>query len=287
MSRIYFYLVTGICVILGGCARPVALFDVESEHSAASEVRFNNLSKDADNYKWYVNEELRSNDKQFTFWFPESGRYIVQLDASKGSQVDRYTQEIIIDAPELCHYLIKTSYGDMVIALNEETPGHLANFSELVEKGFYKGVNFHRIIQGFMIQAGETRDPRYIKRKELDDEINTSLIHHRGAVAAARMPDEMNPEKKSSGTQFYIVHGRKLTRELLMNYASEKLLDYTEDQIEKYLEVGGTPQLDGEYTVFGYLVSGFDTLDRIASVSTDVQDRPIEDVEIIDIIEIN
>ena len=189
--------------------------------------------------------------------------------------------------PYLCHFKIVTSEGDMVVALYEETILHLENFVELVEEGFYKDNVFHRVIPGFMIQAGGTKKSKYLARPEIPAEIDNRFIHHRGALAAARMPDDINPSKSSSGTQFYIVHGRPLNEDVVLNYGSEKLIDYTTDQMSQYVESGGAPQLDGEYTVFGYLVSGFEVLDRIAKVATDAKDRPIHDVKIIEIVEIN
>ena len=169
--------------------------------------------------------------------------------------------------------------------LSEETPIHLRNFTKLVEEGFYNGLIFHRVIDGFMIQGGDNKSRNSGKRlpepPEIKNEISNDLIHVRGAVAAARMPDDMNPKKKSSGSQFYIVEGRALDMQKLKRIREEKLFEYKDEQIEQYLEYGGTPQLDGEYTVFGRLLIGYDVMEKISSVDTDKYDKPEKDVRIL------
>ena len=116
----------------------------------------------------------------------------------------------------------------------------------------------------------------------IQPEINNSLYHTRGALAAARMPDEINPGKNSSSTQFYIVDGRSVDEDKLKDTESSKLINYSDEQIESYLSNGGAPQLDGEYTVFGFLVDGFDVLEAISVVKTNERDKPLEEVVILE-----
>lgn len=152
---------------------------------------------------------------------------------------------------------ISTSYGDMILLLYNQTPTHKKNFIELAEKHFYDGTTFHRVILDFMIQGGDPNSKDSITTNDgaggpgytIPAEFNTNLKHDKGALAAARMGDGMNPEKASSGSQFYIVQNKK-----------------------------GTPFLDNNYTVFGQTISGFDVIDKIAQVQVDGASRPLKDV---------
>ncbi|MBE6317732.1 MAG: peptidylprolyl isomerase [Bacteroidales bacterium] len=236
---------------------------------------------------------------------------------------------------------IKTSVGDIRIRLYGETPKHRDNFLKLVEEGFYNDVLFHRVINQFMIQTGDPNskgapagkalgsgDPGY----ELDAEIvYPRLFHKRGALAAARTGDEVNPMRRSSGSQFYIVTGKVYNagqlgqmekqlqmqqmqsifnglatqyRDSIMNMrrnrdqaglqalqeelvkkteaeAAKNPAKFTPEQIEAYSTVGGTPHLDGTYTVFGEVVSGMDVVSKIETTPTGAMDRPKEDIKII------
>ncbi len=181
------------------------------------------------------------------------------------------------------YVLIETDYGNMKVMLYNTTPVHRDNFVKLVKEGFYDDLLFHRIINGFMIQGGdpESKDAPANKRLggggpgyQLQAEIGAP--HLKGALAAARTN---NPEKKSSGSQFYIVHGRTWSDAELDNFQNQKNLVYNEEQRRIYREVGGYPPLDGEYTVFGEVVEGLDVVDKIAAVQTQPGDRPVEDVK--------
>ena len=185
--------------------------------------------------------------------------------------------------------LIKTTLGDIVIALYDETPLHRNNFIKLVNENYYDGILFHRIIQSFMIQAGDPDSKTASKEARLGGggpgytvpaEFNDNLFHKRGAVAAARMGDQMNPTKASSGSQFYIVDGRVFSTEELAMFA-QRQIHLSEKQKETYATVGGAPHLDGNYTVFGEVVEGLDIVDKIAAVAKDNLDRPLNDVKII------
>jgi peptidyl-prolyl cis-trans isomerase B (cyclophilin B) len=175
--------------------------------------------------------------------------------------------------------LISTSLGDMKAVLYAETPIHSENFIDLVRKGFYNGLTFHRVINNFMIQTGDprTRKPDNSGAKEIPDvnytlpaEFNPVLYHRMAVIAAARMDDSVNPKRESSGSQFYIVQGRKFT---------DRELDQLVDR-NIYKTIGGTPHLDYAYTVFGEVISGFDVIDKIASVPVDKNNRPINDVRL-------
>ena len=232
---------------------------------------------------------------------------------------------------------IKTTLGDVKIKLYDATPIHRDNFIKLIKTGFYDGISFHRVIKDFMIQAGdpETRTstnnklPDSLKTYTIPAEFNLKFYHKKGALAAARQGNEVNPEMRSSGTQFYIVQGVKFTDEAL-NAAEQrinnnlkqslfnKILKETKDSIRiagspksegeiqeiaslkmfkflstnkdfkfpeeqriAYRDLGGTPRLDGAYTVFGEVIEGLDVIDKIAAVPTSPGDKPISDIKII------
>lgn len=177
---------------------------------------------------------------------------------------------------------IKTDYGVMKVKLYNTTPQHRDNFLKLAEEGFYDELLFHRVIQGFMIQGGDPDSKNAPGGKRLGSggpgyQIPAEIgeFHFKGALAAAR---NNNPEKKSSGSQFYIVQGTPQTDQTLDQLVQGKGLNYTQEQRDKYKEIGGTPQLDGDYTVFGEVVKGMETVDKITVLPTDQANRPIEDV---------
>jgi len=181
--------------------------------------------------------------------------------------------------------LISTEFGDMKVKLYNSTPQHRDNFIKLAGEGFYDGTLFHRIVEGFMIQGGDpdSRDaapgvrlgmggPGY----QIPAEIGA--LHLKGALSAARTN---NPEKKSSGSQFYIVHGKPISASELAGFSQRHGRPYTEAQQQLYAELGGTPALDYNYTVFGEVIEGFDVLDAIAAVPAPPDRegaRPFEDV---------
>jgi peptidylprolyl isomerase len=240
-------------------------------------------------------------------------------------------------------FLMKTTLGDIKIKLYDSTPLHRDNFIKLISTGVYEGVSFHRVIKDFMIQAG---DPvtKPTQLKGLPDSIATYTVpaefrplyfHKKGALAAAREGNDVNPDMKSSGTQFYIVQGVKLnddelnqaeqrinnnlkqavftkllketsdsvrisgksaTDGQLQEIASMKMFQYLttnkdykipEDQRNVYRTIGGVPRLDCTYTVFGEVIEGLDVVDKIASVPTDNNDKPVTDVKILRIKIIN
>jgi cyclophilin family peptidyl-prolyl cis-trans isomerase len=180
---------------------------------------------------------------------------------------------------KMVKFIISTDYGDIKGVLYNDTPQHRDNFIKLVEDGWYNGSIFHRVINNFMIQGGQNADGRQDPGYTVPAEFNPKHYHKKGALAAARMGDQVNPAKASSGSQFYIVHGQVLNEPTLESMAQRSGMQYTEEQIKAYTTVGGTPHLDGAYTVFGQIADGFDVIDKIAAVKTAPGDRPVEDVK--------
>lgn len=233
--------------------------------------------------------------------------------------------------------LIKTTFGDIRIKLYDGTPIHRDNFIKLVNMGFYDGVSFHRIIKDFMIQAGDPATRTGLSQQQIDtlstytipSEFRKEYYHKKGAIAAAREGNEINPEMRSSGTQFYIVQGKKYTRDELkvteqrinsnikqsifskimkeiadstkllgellteseiQEQASLKMFEYLttvgefsffDEQIDTYMNSGGTPRLDATYTVFGEVTEGLEIVDMIASVETGPSDKPLNEIKIL------
>ena len=190
-----------------------------------------------------------------------------------------------------------TSEGVIEMKLYDETPAHRDNFVKLVKAHKYDSLLFHRVIKDFMIQGGDPDSKKAPRGKLLGEgdlgykvpaEFMPELHYHkRGALAAAREGDDVNPEKASSASQFYIVWGMVFTDQQL-EILRQKLVksrgrnvDITPEQVEVYTTVGGTPHLDGEYTVFGEVVKGFEVVDRIQNKRCDRNDRPLENVRIL------
>lgn len=176
---------------------------------------------------------------------------------------------------------IKTTEGTITVMLYNDTPKHRDNFIKLAKSGFYEGRIFHRVINNFMIQAGWTKDGVDDPEYKIESEIRKNHIHKRGALAAARQGDQVNPERKSSGCQFYIVQGRKYNEAQLKTFESRLNTKFTDKQIKTYTTVGGTPHLDGAYTVFGEVLTGMDVVDKIAAAKTARGNKPVEDITII------
>src|SRR5688572_6544906 len=180
-----------------------------------------------------------------------------------------------------------TSEGTIVLRLSDSTPLHRDNFLRLVKTKYYDSVLFHRVIQNFMIQAGDPNSKSAAAGVALGEggpayrvpaEFRTTLFHKKGVLAAAR---DNNPEKSSSGSQFYIVQGKKWTDETLDQLQQNRLKgrQIPAWQREVYKTVGGTPHLDQNYTVYGEVVKGIEMVDMIAAVKTAPGDRPVEDVK--------
>lgn len=200
-------------------------------------------------------------------------------------------------ADSLARVRLATTMGDITVELYNTTPQHRDNFVKLVKAGYYDGLLFHRVIRDFMIQGGDPDSRNAEPKKILGEggpgytipaEIDYPLHYHkRGSLAAAREGDDVNPELRSSGSQFYIVWGKVQTAQDIER-ANESLRDATdgefempESMAETYETTGGTPHLDGAYTVFGEVTEGLDVVKKIQGVLTDRHDRPKKDVRII------
>lgn len=168
-------------------------------------------------------------------------------------------------------------FGDIKLKLYNETPIHRDNFLKLAKAGKYDGSKFHRVIQNFMIQGGSMADEGSMQ--QLPAEIVPKYHHKYGALAAARLPDHINPDKKSSPCQFYIVQGQKYDAESLPLMEDRLGFTFSEEAKKDYMEVGGTPHLDGGYTVFGEVLEGMDVVEKIAAVKKMQADQPVEDVK--------
>lgn len=183
-----------------------------------------------------------------------------------------------------CQVAIHTSKGTMIAELSSLTPRHSDHFEELIENGYYDSLIFHRVIPGFVIQGGDAS--RSVKKngqfplalRELNPEFNAELNHYKGALAMARMPDDVNPEKRSSPDQFYVVQGAPVDAERLEELSAQAGRTYKSYQRQRYFDMGGSPQLDGEYTVFGYVNMGFPVLDSIAYTPTAQGDLPLDTI---------
>lgn len=187
---------------------------------------------------------------------------------------------------EESYVIISTDMGDMKARIYNSTPKHRDNFLKLVKEGYYDGTMFHRVIKGFMVQGGDPDSktanaesligmggPGYTLPAEIKE------VHIRGAISAARLGDATNPDRLSSGSQFFIVQGSPVTNEMLDAFETTKGIKYTPEQRAKYVELGGTPQLDNEYSVFGEVVEGLETIDKIGAVERGVADRPLTDIK--------
>ena len=186
--------------------------------------------------------------------------------------------------------LIETSLGSISIKLYNETPLHRDNFIKLVNEGFYNQVLFHRVIKGFMVQAGDPDSKGAGQEVRLGSggpgyripaEIVYGKFHKKGALSAARTGDRSNPSRMSSGSQFYIVQGKPLANTDIKNVEQRSGWTYTEEQKETYKTLGGAPHLDGQYSVFGEVTQGLEIVDKIAASETLQGDRPKEDIKII------
>ena len=200
-------------------------------------------------------------------------------------------------AQERAEVLLETTEGNIRIALYNETPQHRDNFLKLVKMQVYDSLLFHRVIKDFMIQGGDLNSKhaqpgQLLGTGDLDYTIEPEfrlpqIFHRRGVVAAAREPDEVNPDMRSSACQFYIVWGRQFddTRISRVQQRLDTLthgrVQLTPEMIDVYKTTGGTPHLDGQYTVFGEVVQGLDVVDKIQQMATDKNNRPLTDVRIL------
>ena len=270
-----------------------------------------------------------------------AGGYAYSITKSKVNMTSQITSEAPVIEKGDALVDIKTSVGDIRVRLFGDTPAHRDNFLKLVKEKYYDGVLFHRVINEFMVQTGDPDSKNAAENTRLgaggpDYTLEAEIVyprhfHHRGALAAARQGDQVNPERRSSGSQFYIVTGKAYNEQQLAQMekqlqmarkqeifnklaeehrdsiitlrknrdqaslqalqdelvaiteqrAAENPATLTEAQKKAYASVGGTPHLDGQYTVFGEVVSGMDVVEKIEKAQTNSQDRPLDDIRII------
>ncbi len=272
-------------LVLASCSRPIADFSYSGLKEAPAKVDFENKSKKAEAYEWDFGDGNKSTEIAPSHRYSNSGNYTVILKAKKGKKVTIKEKQLFVESPEKCFVEIETDFGNMLVLLYDATPQHRDNFIKLVEEGYYDGLLFHRVIQGFMIQGGDPKSKNAKPNEQLGGggpgyqipaEFVDSLVHVKGALAAARTN---NPEKKSSGSQFYIVQGRKVKERELGLVEARQDFNYSSEQKEAYAKLGGAPQLDRAYTVFGMVVEGLEVIDKIAAVKTKPGDRPLKDVK--------
>lgn len=278
-----------ILIFFGACARPIANFSYQdTDQVAPAQIQFDNNSEKAERFEWDFGDGSQSQEESPVHEYNSSGNYKVILRAYKGKKFDTLEKSLVIDAPKECMVIIDTEFGQMTAVLYNDTPKHRDNFIKLAEEGFYDDLLFHRVIDGFMIQGGDPDSRQAGKGQPLGSggpnytipgEFVDSLIHVKGALAAARLGDQVNPSKASSGSQFYIVQGRSVTEQELKLLETRKGMTYSTKAKAIYLEKGGTPFLDGEYTVFGRVVEGLEVIDRIAQQPTGPGDRPQQDIK--------
>lgn len=270
--------------LFSACGTPKASFNhKKTEYEAPAIIQFENTSRPADRYEWDFGDGTIIDTLQTTHRYLSSGNYLVTLKAIKKGKTSIVQEYVAVRAPAGCMVLLETEYGDMLIELYNETPRHRDNFIKLIKNGFYHDLLFHRVVPGFVIQGGDPKSRNATPGKQIGGggpgytipaEFSYERMHIRGALAAAR---DDNPDKASSGSQFYIVQGSKCTAEQLTEQENAKSFTYSPEQREAYLEQGGSPQLDMEYTVFGKVLSGLEVMDEITKVETK-NDRPQKNV---------
>ena len=230
-------------------------------------------------------------NKKVAFLIIFSALFFVACSQKPAKSIENQAETATVETPapeESSYVLIETDFGNITVRLYNETPRHRDNFLKLVNDGFYDGLLFHRVIKNFMIQGGDPKSKDAQPGQMLGDggltytvpaEFVPTLFHKKGALAAARQGDNVNPNKESSSCQFYIVQGNvwNLNQLKMMEYQMQK--HFSQAQIDAYTTVGGTPHLDGDYTVFGEVVEGLEVVDKIAAVQCGQFDRPVKDVK--------
>lgn len=267
------------------CGGPKAGFKGPDDYrNAPVTLHFTNESSQAEKYFWDCGNGETSDNIITDCHYFSSGRYEVTLKAIKGKDTSLARKEIVVFPPHDCLIVMATNFGRVVFRLFNETPLHRDQFIKLAESGFYEGISFHRLIPGFVIQGG---DPSTKKRQSgyteqmnagIPAEFHTRAFHTKGALAAARTNDEINPKKESSPSQFYIVLGRPVNEEQLSIFAGQKNVYYNSEISEKYRTLGGCPQLDMEYTVFGEVIEGMENIEAMSLIPTDAGDRPKSEI---------
>ena len=280
-----------LSVALWSCSspEPQAVFTATPDgQTMPLTVAFTNQSVNATSYQWDFGDGQTSTEESPSHTYTLFGTFTAKLTAVNGEQTSEQTYEVVVPEPPRRQVEIATDFGVMKVELSNYTPKHRDNFIKLAEEGFFDDLLFHRVIQGFMVQGGDP-DSKDAEPGEMlgnggpgytiPAEIHPGLIHQRGALAAARMGDAVNPEKASSGSQFYLVQGQPVSPQILDQLEQYKGVKYSAQQREVYANTPGTPMLDGEYTVFGQVIEGIEVIDAIAGQQRGELDRPVEDVK--------
>ncbi|HRI01043.1 MAG TPA: peptidylprolyl isomerase [Saprospiraceae bacterium] len=289
MNRIFIFVLILCSIWLYSCSKNMLQIVADQKQIQLSQkVKLSPSIQDAENYEWDFGDGEKSTSKFPEHRFLKSGTRTVTLKTTKANKTKISKMDIQVQATTDCLVELQTPMGNMLIKLYDETPHHRDNFIKLAEQHYYDDLLFHRVINGFMIQGGDPDSKNAVAGKNLgsggpgytvDAEFNPKFIHKKGALAAARTGDQINPQKKSSGSQFYIVQGTKQSEAALSRMEDQKGIKYSEAQKKAYMEMGGTPFLDMEYTVYGEVIDGLDVIDKIAATKTQRGDRPEQDVK--------
>jgi cyclophilin family peptidyl-prolyl cis-trans isomerase len=293
VKKTTFLLTLSLMILLTACEQKMVLnFEFEiPTGEAPADITFKNTSENADSYFWDFGDGYSATDENPTHRYNFSGTYNVTLVGYKDGEELRSTKSFTLREAAKRIVEIETEFGIIKIELFNFTPQHRDNFIKLAEEGYYDGTLFHRIEQNFMIQGGDPDSKNATADQRLSmggpgytipAEMVPGAYHYKGALAAA---SNGNPEKSSSGSQFYIVQGTPLQPQQLEQYARQKAtlgVNYSPAQTEYYVNVGGTPVLDMEYTVFGQVIDGLHLIDQIAAVPTNPQNqnRPLKDIKV-------
>ncbi|MEO6190654.1 MAG: peptidylprolyl isomerase [Saprospiraceae bacterium] len=277
-----------LCTVFSCSKKIVQISSDKNIVKITDQIKFNYSGSKAKSVLWLFGDGTQSNELNPSHRYAASGNFNVIMKANFGKQIKETNMNIQVKHPEHCMILLETKFGVMTIRLYDETPEHRDNFVKLVEEGYYKDLLFHRVISGFMVQGGDPNSRGASPDTQLGSggpsytipaEFRKEFIHKKGALSAARTGDQGNPQKRSSGSQFYIVQGTTQSESSLTRIEDQKGFKYTDAQKALYATLGGTPFLDQDYTVFGEVVEGLDIIDKIAAVQTARGDRPVEDVK--------
>ncbi len=306
-----------LVILISSCAKPIAQFSYDGKAEAPAKIQFQNKSEKADTYQWDFGDGKTSTEESPMHQYLAPGDYTIILKAKKGNKETVTKQQISVMKPKeivkatepkatkkvrkpiketkptptmdnakVYFIEVETSLGNMKIKLYNETPKHRDNILKLAKEGYYDDLLFHRVINDFMVQGGDPQSRNCSPNQRLGSggpgyqiEAEFGKLHYKGTLAAARTGGPVNPEKKSSGSQFYIVQGKPVDDIMLDQTERKTGIKYTEDQRARYKELGGVPYLDHEYTVYGEVVEGIEVIDKIAATQTAPGNRPVEDIK--------
>lgn len=263
--------------------KPDFTFQENIAYTAPVDVAFQNTSKNGTSYKWDFGDGNTSTEASVTHKFTTPGNYTITLFTSNGSKEASVSKTIEIQTQYFVD--LQTSLGTIKMMLYNTTPQHRDNFIKLSKEGYYDGLLFHRVIPGFMIQGGDPDSKTAAAGARLGSggpgyriPAEIGSYHYRGALAAAR---DGNPQRASSGSQFYIVTGAPVNDFLLSQIQNKEQIVYSQQEADYYKQVGGAPNLDNQYSVFGRVTEGIEIADAIVNANRDSNDRPLEDLKII------